>query len=393
MCHWMEMFLQSACSCLLSGLPAAAPCTICVIRPPFLQPRKCQNAYSTLKAFSVLCERVCILALRRPCLGGFNTHPVLFTLPRVYWHLSGDLVFSESPRLLCEIHFLFTCFVSFLGCHQVGERWTVIFDMSSISTSELVQMAELRIRLPAFSASKNATVDLYHSHKQNCDPGSASCQEEQLFLGSLRTSPTSTKSSWKVINVTALLKYWLYQGDGVLSQEASGQSEAEHGSGAAEEEGKTGKSFKNLRPRQINHPTTNRVMMVIFSQHNLPQEGHAAYSLIHTVENSKYVTVDKVSSESQSRRHKRNRMERLRGAGVADPTASPPAAAELVQRHLCRRVDMWVDFDHIGWDEWIVHPKRYNAYRCEGECPVPLDETFYPTNHAYMQVRWLLISF
>ncbi|XP_031696388.1 transcobalamin-1-like isoform X1 [Anarrhichthys ocellatus] len=39
--------------------------------PPFLQPSKCQNAYSTLKAFSVLCERVCILALRRPCTGGF----------------------------------------------------------------------------------------------------------------------------------------------------------------------------------------------------------------------------------------------------------------------------------------------------------------------------------
>lgn len=248
-------------------------------------------------------------------------------------------------------------------------------------------MAELRIRLPAFSASENATVDVYHSHKQSCDQDGASCQEEQLFLGSLRTSPSSTKSSWKVINVTSLLKYWLYQGDGVLSQEGSGQSKAEHGSGAGEEEDKTGKSFKNLRPRQrkIDHPTTNRVTMVIFSKHNLPQEGPAAYSLIHTVENSKYVTVDRVGSESQSRRHKRNRMERLRGAGGAAPTAAP--AAELVQRPLCRRVDMWVDFDHIGWDEWIVHPKRYNAYRCEGECPIPLDETFYPTNHAYMQVR------
>ncbi|XP_026199706.1 southpaw [Anabas testudineus] len=272
------------------------------------------------------------------------------------------------------------------GCHQVGERWTVIFDMSSLSTSELVQLAELRIRLPAFSASKNATVDLYHSQKHSCDPESASCQDEYLFLGSLHTSPSSTKSSWKVINVTALLKYWLYQGDGVLSQEASGQSEADHGSGAEEEEGDAaGKSFKNLRQRQrkIDHSTTNRVTMVIFSKHNPPQEGHATYSLIHTVENSKYVTVERDLSESQSRRHKRNRMERLRGTGGAAPSAAP--AAEPVQRPLCRRVDMWVDFDHIGWDEWIVHPKRYNAYRCEGECPIPLDETFHPTNHAYMQ--------
>nr|XP_046242322.1 southpaw [Scatophagus argus] len=272
------------------------------------------------------------------------------------------------------------------GCHQVGERWTVTFDMSSVSTSELVQLVELRIRLPAFSDSERAIVDLYHSRKQSCDPDSTSCQDEHLFLGSFSTLPSSSKSSWKVFNVTALLKYWLYQGDGVSSQEASGEPDMDRGSGAWDEGETADKSlFKNLglKQRKIHHPTANRVMMVIFSKHNLPQEGHTAYSLIHTVENSKYVTMDRVSSDSQSRRHKRNKMERMRVADEASPTAAP--AAESAQRPLCRRVDMWVDFDHIGWDEWIVHPKRYNAYRCEGECPTPLDESFHPTNHAYMQ--------
>ncbi|KAG8012013.1 Nodal-like protein, partial [Nibea albiflora] len=121
------------------------------------------------------------------------------------------------------------------GCHQEGERWTVTFDMSSVSASELVQLAELRIRLPAFSGSKRATVDLYHSRKQSCDPDSTSCQDEHLFLGSFSTLPNSTKSSWKVFNVTALLKYWLYQGDGVPSQEASGEPDMDHGSGAGDE--------------------------------------------------------------------------------------------------------------------------------------------------------------
>ncbi|KAM9857972.1 southpaw [Aulostomus maculatus] len=271
------------------------------------------------------------------------------------------------------------------GCHQAGERWTVMFDMSSISTSDTVQLAELRIRLPAFSASKHAVVDLYHHRKQNCDHDNTSCQDEQLFLGSLDTSPSSTKSSWKAFNVTALLKYWLYQGDVESSPEASGDPEPDHGSGAGDEGEKPVKTlFKNLGrgQRTIHHPIMNRVMLLIFFKHNLPQE--AAYSLIHTVENSKYVTTDRVNGESQSRRHKRNRMERMRVSGAASPTV-PPAATEGVQRPLCRRVDMWVDFDHIGWDEWIVHPKRYNAYRCEGECPTPLDDSFHPTNHAYMQ--------
>ncbi|XP_071379283.1 southpaw [Centroberyx affinis] len=273
------------------------------------------------------------------------------------------------------------------GCHQVGERWAVIFDMSSIAASDLVQLAELRIRLPAFSASRRATVDLYHSQKQNCEPDSTLCQEEHLFLGSFGTSPSSTKSSWKVFNVTALLKYWLYQGDGVTSQEASAEQvlETDHGSGAGGDGEAADRShFKHLvgRQRKINYPTTDRVMMVIFSKHNLPQEGQEAYSLIQTVEHSKYVTMDRVSSDIQSRRHKRNRMERMRVAGGAAATEAPP---EAVQRPLCRKVDMWVDFDQIGWDEWIVHPKRYNAYRCEGECPTPVDESFHPTNHAYMQ--------
>lgn len=363
--------------------------------PPFLQPCKCQNAYSALKAFSVLCDRVCILALRRPCTRGVQYTSCPVQPPtRVFWHLSRDLACPETTRLLtalCELEFSFKRFASFLGCYQVGERWSVTFDMSSISTSELVQLAELRIRLPAFSGSKRATVDLYHSRKQSCDLNSTSCQGEQLFLGSFSTLPSSSKSPWKVFNVTALLKYWLYQGDGVWSQEASGEPDMDHGSGAGDEADIRGKFlFKNfgLRQRKIHHPTMNRVMMVIFSKHNLPQEGHTAYSLIHTVENSKYVAMDRVSSDGQSRRHKRNRMERIRVADGASPTAAP--AAEPAQRPLCRKVDMWVDFDHIGWDEWIIHPKRYNAYRCEGECPTPLDESFHPTNHAYMQVRWQL---
>lgn len=276
----------------------------------------------------------------------------------------------------------------FLGCYQEGERWTVTFDMSSVSTSELVQHAELRLRLPALSASKGATVDLYHSRRQSCGPDTPGCPGERLFLGSFSAWTSSSKSSWKIFNVTAPLKFWLYQGESVWGREASGEPELEQGSGA-EDQSATFVSSSLGRRRRVHHPTTNRVMMVIFSKHNLPQKGKAAYSLLHTVENSKYVTVGGADGDSQGRRHKRNKMERLREAeGEQAPPAAAAAAAaeEPVQRPLCRRVDMWVDFDHIGWDAWIIHPKRFNAYRCEGECPTPLDESFGPSNHAYMQV-------
>ena len=53
---------------------------------------------------------------------------------------------------------------------------------------------------------------------------------------------------------------------------------------------------------------------------------------------------------------------------------------------LCRKVKFQVDFNLIGWGSWIIYPKQYNAYRCEGECPNPVGEEFHPTNHAYIQV-------
>ncbi|XP_009951228.1 PREDICTED: nodal homolog, partial [Leptosomus discolor] len=84
-----------------------------------------------------------------------------------------------------------------------------------------------------------------------------------------------------------------------------------------------------------------------------------------------------------TRRHRRNRKEKQR------IKASDAAAAAAVPgeegRSLCRRGDMMVDFEQTGWGSWIVHPKKYNAYRCEGQCPSPVDETFKPTNHAYIQ--------
>lgn len=278
----------------------------------------------------------------------------------------------------------------FPGCHQVGNRWTLTFDMSSVTTGELLQLAELRIRLPAFSNSKHAIVDVYHTRRrqQSCDPdGTPSwlCQGHPLLLGSFSVKPNSSESEsgWKVFNMTTLLKSWLHQRGSDLED-----PDSESGSGAG-----LGAGAETLfaTPEKRRHYTTDRVMMVIFSQVKKLGQGDTPLSLMHTVETSKYVGAGVTgvtgahggSSDVQSRRQKRNRMERITEAEVA---SSPAISAAAPHMPLCRRVDMWVDFEQVGWDEWIVHPKRYNAFRCEGQCPTPLDETFSPTNHAYMQV-------
>jgi hypothetical protein len=51
----------------------------------------------------------------------------------------------------------------------------------------------------------------------------------------------------------------------------------------------------------------------------------------------------------------------------------------------CSRLDLFVDFEQIGWSSWIIAPKGYSAYYCKGHCNFPLGQSQRPTNHATVQ--------
>ncbi|XP_022079545.1 bone morphogenetic protein 10-like [Acanthaster planci] len=53
--------------------------------------------------------------------------------------------------------------------------------------------------------------------------------------------------------------------------------------------------------------------------------------------------------------------------------------------HLCRRRPMQVTFKDIGWDEWIIAPRRYQAFKCSGQCVFPLTDHWSPTVHSIIQ--------
>ncbi|XP_053565310.1 bone morphogenetic protein 2 [Bombina bombina] len=51
----------------------------------------------------------------------------------------------------------------------------------------------------------------------------------------------------------------------------------------------------------------------------------------------------------------------------------------------CRRHPLYVDFNDVGWNNWIVAPPGYHAFYCQGECPFPLADHLNSTNHAIVQ--------
>lgn len=51
----------------------------------------------------------------------------------------------------------------------------------------------------------------------------------------------------------------------------------------------------------------------------------------------------------------------------------------------CRRKPLYVDFNQLGWSNWVIAPKGYGAFFCQGLCEFPIDNHLKPTNHATVQ--------
>ncbi|KAM9313290.1 nodal homolog 2-A-like [Gastrophryne carolinensis] len=187
------------------------------------------------------------------------------------------------------------------GCTQVANNRELYFDMSSLSSGNKIQMAELRIHLSSTQNSQGAKLQFYHNNQQKGHE--SSCTDI----------------------------------------------------------------------------STDRVVVTVFTKDSQSANIHGYPNLIQTVKSSKYVMPPEVASEPSIKKQRKNR-----NAKHSIIMNNFPSKVIENGKPLCRRVDMIVDFEKLGWGEVVIYPKKFNAYRCEGACPIPLSETFKPTNHAYL---------
>uniref|UniRef100_A0A8K9ULA6 Nodal-related 2 n=1 Tax=Oncorhynchus mykiss TaxID=8022 RepID=A0A8K9ULA6_ONCMY len=250
-------------------------------------------------------------------------------------------------------------------------RWTATFDLTTLLADERIQAAELRFRFPRATRASNITVEIYHHHDYPCRQTQGICQEHQLVGYFSVSSVINSSQHWKVYNLTDPLLNW-------LGQEQISRSSMKRRS--------PNKTERDQNPVHLaGQCVSDRALLVVFSHTGSEEGSQAKASLLHTAEQSKFLST---TESKKFRRPKRHRKKRGHSGQREPPDMRGPEVSSgniEIDPSLCRRVDMHVDFNQIGWGSWIVFPKKYNAYRCEGICPSPLGEDLNPTNHAYMQ--------
>ncbi|ELV11700.1 nodal homolog [Tupaia chinensis] len=228
-----------------------------------------------------------------------------------------------------------------------GHNWTFAFDFSFLSQEEDLAWAELRLQLSSpvdLPAEGPLAIEIFHQPKPDLEQDPAYCLERlRMDRFTVTLSQVTFSSGSMVLEVTRPLSKWLKHPSALEEQTPSVAGVCWQRPGA---------------------PLVSDVFLMLYSNLSQEQRRLGGSTLLWEAESSWRAQEGQLSRE-RGRRHRRHQL----------PDRS----------QLCRKVKFQVDFNLIGWGSWIIYPKQYNAYRCEGECPNPVGEEFHPTNHAYIQ--------
>ncbi|XP_003783639.1 nodal homolog [Otolemur garnettii] len=224
-----------------------------------------------------------------------------------------------------------------------GQNWTFAFDFSFLSQEEDLVWAELRLQLSGavdLPAEGPLSIEIFHQLKPDLEQAQGDCLK-RLWMDqfTVTLSQVTFSSGSMILEVTRPFSKWLKHPEALEEQMSS------------------------CRQRPSAPPVAS-VLLVLYSNLSLERRRLGSSTLLWEAESSWRAQEGQLFPE-RGRRHRRHHL----------PDRS----------QLCRKVKFQVDFNLIGWGSWIIYPKQYNAYRCEGECPNPVGEEFHPTNHAYIQ--------
>ncbi|NXO21216.1 BMP3 protein, partial [Cisticola juncidis] len=85
------------------------------------------------------------------------------------------------------------------------------------------------------------------------------------------------------------------------------------------------------------------------------------------------------------KKQRKNHLQKTQTLQFDEQTLKKARRKHWNQPRFCTRRYLKVDFADIGWSEWIISPKSFDAYYCSGECQFPIPKAMKPSNHATIQ--------
>ncbi|KAM9116661.1 bone morphogenetic protein 8A-like [Pangshura tecta] len=223
------------------------------------------------------------------------------------------------------------------------------FDLTQIPTGESVTAAEFRIyKLQSFTRDVNKTlhISIYEIMKEYSN------RESDLFLLDLQELQAGAEG-WLVFDVTAASNHWLVNRKHNLGLRLYVETD----DGQSIDPGLAG-----LLGRR--GPRSKQPFMVTFFRAS-----------------QNPVRVTRAVKQLKKRQPKKTN-------DLPHPNKLPGIFDDIhvsEGRQVCRRHELYVSFQDLGWLDWVIAPQGYSAFYCEGECAFPLDSCMNATNHAILQ--------
>jgi len=155
-------------------------------------------------------------------------------------------------------------------------------------------------------------------------------------------------------------------------------------------------SGENIPPEEMGFAKAGRLhnkhaLLVVYTSDGKPSdpirkpvsnENKAAGNAISNTE----VKQNKIGSDLEHSSNRVRRDAKLKTGGSSLKKRSRGTKSKRRRKkESCRRKPLYVDFNQLGWSNWVIAPKGYQAYFCQGLCEFPIDNHLKPTNHATVQ--------
>ena len=284
----------------------------------------------------------------------------------------------KGTNLLCNFCFIYATDDASEGENDISDVTLLKFNMSVIPADESLNAAELRIyRQKVASSAKEVTVP----HRIDIHVVVKPAKGDQAAITRLIDTRTvyPVDSGWESFDVMQALRLWNAKPNYGLEVRVSSNKPS---------------TSLPLTPSLSSHVRIKRSQFPQFD--DATWRAQQPFLVVYTEPSKGSVSSYNSSLSKVNVRNKRRAsssgtaVEPLRNA--QRQTRKPGRNGKgSKSRHgggknqPCRRRPLYVSFEDVGWQDWIIAPQGYEAYYCVGECPNVLGDNMNTTNHAIVQ--------